>query len=220
MTAYGDDDTVATMLEPSTNSGFSEVLTTRIAAMREVVSRLIDEETGRSWGTAGTSETRVIRTRPYLNGNLLILPVPARTVTAITVNTTDEAGVITDGTLLTSSQWTIGLTDNEGNITALQIGGAYWNGSYWSGWGNAWLSYGTITVTGIWADTGTDTDIPAEINWACNYITAKSIAEEQASPAGFVGSDGSVVPIRNPWSDPKVKKILRKYELATHGLVL
>ena len=217
MTAYGDDNTVATMLEPSTNSGFSEVLTTRIAAMREVVSRLIDEETGRSWGTAGTSETRVIRTRPYLNGNLLILPVPARTVTAITVNTTDEAGVITDGTLLTSSQWTIGLTDNEGNITALQIGSRYWPGGWYV---YPYPAFGTVTITGTWADTGADTDVPAEINWACNYITAKSIAEEQASPAGFVGSDGSVVPIRNPWSDPKVKKILRKYELATHGLVL
>ena len=217
MTAYGDDNTVATMLEPSTNSGFSEVLTTRIAAMREVVSRLIDEETGRSWGTAGTSETRTLRWT-YTGGGLILLSVPARTVTAITVNTTDQAGVVSGGTVLPSTHWTIGLTDAEGNITALRIG----TGSWYSGWWYtpAWPSYGTITVTGIWADTGVDTDIPAEINWACNYITAKSIAEEQASPAGFVGSDGAVVPIRNPWSDPKVKKILRKYELATHGLVL
>ena len=213
MTAYGDDNTVATMLEPSTNSGFSEVLTTRIAAMREVVSRLIDEETGRSWGTAGTSETRVIRSNGAVYGELLILPAPARSISAITVNVTDEAGVISGGTVLESSQWTTGLTDANGNITAIQVG---WFGN----WSYPFGYPGTTTVTGIWADTGADTDIPAEINWACNYITAKSIAEEQASPAGFVGSDGAVVPIRNPWSDPKVKKILRKYELATHGLVL
>ena len=219
MTAYGDDNTVATMLEPSTNSGFSEVLTTRIAAMREVVSRLIDEETGRSWGTAGTSETRTYRTY-HDNGGMLMLDAPARTITAITVGVTDEAGIISGGTVLESNQWTVGLTDAEGNITAINMGLSSWYGfRYPTAWPYGY-GYGTITVTGIWADTGVDTDIPAEINWACNYITAKSIAEEQASPAGFVGSDGAVVPIRNPWSDPKVKKILRKYELATHGLVL
>ena len=220
MTAYGDDNTVATMLEPSTNSGFSEVLTTRIAAMREVVSRLIDEETGRSWGTAGTSETRVIR--GYVNsGGMLLLDTPARTITAITVGVTDEAGVISGGTVLESNQWTVGLTDADGNITGIRTASGRWYGVMYPAltvW--PYPSYETVTITGTWADTGVDTAIPAEINWACNYITAKSIAEEQASPAGFVGSDGSVVPIRNPWSDPKVKKILRKYELATHGLVL
>jgi len=214
MTIYGDSDTIAQMLEPSTGAGFSEGLTARIDAMREVVSRLIDDETGRSFGTPGTSETRTMRAG-YTEGGLLFLDTPARTITAITTNVTDEAGIISGGTALDDSQWTIGLTDSEGSITALRVASGYWFTDWYS-----YANYSPMTITGTWADTDDDDTVPAEIDWACNYITAKSIAEEQASPAGFVGSDGSVIPIRNPWGDPKVKRILRKYQLATHGIVL
>jgi hypothetical protein len=60
MVNYGDTDSIAQLLEPDTNAGFSDALTTRIESMREVVSRLIDERTGRSFGTVGTSETRQV----------------------------------------------------------------------------------------------------------------------------------------------------------------
>ena len=84
MVAYGDTTTIAQMLEPDTPSGFSASLTARIDAQREVVSRLIDEKTGRSFGSAGTSETRTIR--PGGSSDVLILPAPVRSISAITVD--------------------------------------------------------------------------------------------------------------------------------------
>lgn len=201
MVAYGDTTTIAQMLEPDTPSGFSASLTARIDAQREVVSRLIDEKTGRSFGSVGTSETRTIR--PGGSSDVLILPAPARSISAITVDCTDEGGVISGGTALTTAQWRVALTDSDGTITALS---GTWDG--------------ITTVTGIWADSDTDTTVPDDITWLCNYVAAKTLAEENSSPSGFVGSDGSVTFPRNPWSHPQVKAILLKHRIPQKVLVL
>jgi hypothetical protein len=212
MVAYGDTDTVAQLLEPDQPSGFSDALTTRIDSMREVVSRLIDEKIGRSFGTAGVSETRTIRS--YMDsGGMLLLDTPVRSISAITTNVDDEAGVISGGSVLADSQWTVGLEDGNGDIIGLRGISNYW-------YGNWYAPYGVMTITGIWADTGTDTTIPAEIDWACNYVSAKTIAEENTSPSGFVGDDGQVSYPRNPWNHPQVKDILRKYRIPQQVLVL
>lgn len=201
---YGDTNTIAEMLESDTPSGFSAALTARIDDMREVVSRMIDEKTGRTFGVVGTSETRVIRGSSA--SSVLVLPAPARSISAVTIDVTDEAGVVSGGTALSPSQWTIALSDDEGNITAIT-----------AGWGVWW---GTVSVTGIWADTDTDTVVPAEITWLCNYVSAKTIAEENASPAGFVGPDGTMTFPRNPWSHPQVRDILRTYRIPQRAVVL
>jgi hypothetical protein len=205
--AYGDTDTVAQMLEADTPAGFSDALTTRIDAMREVVSRLIDERTGRSFGVAGVSEER----RVSVTENDALLPAPARSISAVTGYRTDEGGVLSDPTELETNQWTVDLRDRAGNI--LVISGAFFN---WS-----WYQYnGLITVTGIWADSSTDTTIPAEIDWLCNYVSAKTIAEEGSSPSGFVGPDGAVSYPRSPWTHPQVKEIIANYRIPQRMLVL
>ena len=205
MVAYGDNTGAARMLEPDTPDGFDAALTTRIAAMREVVSRLIDDCTGRTFGAVGTARQIIVPIHTL--GSVLVLPVPARAITQILYGFDDEAGVISGGTALTTDAWTVALRDGSGNITALRAH-------------NWWPGYGSVAITGTWADDGNSMTVPDEINWATNYLTAKSIAEENASPAGAIGPDGSVVPIRNPWNEPKVKAVLAKYRLVTVGLVL
>src|SRR4051812_23177757 len=121
MTAYGDTNTVATMLEPS-SAGFSDALLAQIDAEREAVSRLIDEKTGRTFGAAGISETRTIRKA----GVIAVLPVPARSISAVRVNMTDEGGVVSGGTLLTASDWRVELTDADGNIAAIRFWSSPW----------------------------------------------------------------------------------------------
>lgn len=204
MVAYGDAETIAQMLEPDNPSGFSASLLARIEAMREVVSRQIDEKTGRTFGVVGTSETRTVRGSGV--SSVLVLPAPARVISAVTVDVIDEAGVVSGGTALTPSQWTIALSDDEGNITAIT-----------AGWGVWW---GTTQITGLWVDQGASLTVPAEIAWLCNYVSAKTIAEENASPAGFVGPDGSISYPRNPWSHPQVRDIIRKYRIPQKAVVL
>jgi hypothetical protein len=213
MIAYGDTATIAWMLEPPTTSSFSDALLAQIDRERERVSRLIDEQTGRTFGTVGVSQTRTIRSNGTAFGEMLVLPAPARSISAITVNVTDEAGIISGGTVLQSSQWTTGLTDGDGNITAIQVG---WFGNWLYPFGVP----GTITVTGIWADQDGDDMVPLDIDETCNFIVMREIQKKRASLAGFVGQDGTVTPISNPWNDPTVKQTLRKYELVTHRLVL
>ena len=206
MVAYGDDDSVAQMLEPATPAGFSASLMARIPAMREVVSRLLDDATGRSFGTVGASRQVTVPTTT--STGVLVLPVPARTISEILYGYDDASGVISGGVALAADAWTVAHRDAEGNITALRVPG------YWTGYG------GAVAITGTWADADADASVPPEIDWATNYLTAKSIAEENASPAGAVGPDGSVVPIRNPWSEPKVRAIIAKYRLVTLGWVV
>lgn len=209
MVAYGDDAVILQMLGPDEpNAGFQAEFEARVTAMNETVSRLIDDELGRSFGTTGLASQRIVEVLPKTG--VVILPVPARTVTEIAYGFTNAGGVISGGTALTTDQWSTVRTAEDGTILALQLGSS------------DYVSYFTqlVAITAMWADEGSDTTVPSEIQWAANYIVAERMKQEQASPAGFVGQDGTVTPIRNPWSDPQVRRVLDTYRLVTKGLVL
>jgi hypothetical protein len=139
------------------------------------------------------------------------MPVPARSISAVTTYQYDHGGTLGGPTVLTTDQWWVSLRDADRNI--LIITGGFFD---WS-----WFQYnGLVEVTGVWADTGTDTSIPAEIDWVCNYVSAKTIAEESSSPAGFVGDNGAAVFPRNPWSHPQVKEIISAYRIPQKVVVL
>jgi hypothetical protein len=208
MAGYGVVSTIVAMLGPSEPSGgFQAGLEARIDAMQETVSTLVEEATGRAWSEdAAPSVTRTI----YPVGgasDVLVLPVPAQTITAITVGGIDEGGTVSGGTALDVAGWSVAYRDANGDITAIRL----WSGAAWVGWRS-------VTITGTWADTAGA--VPTELVWVVNYVTAERIKQEQASPAGFSGADGTVTPIRNPWADPQVKAILRKHRLVTKGLVV
>lgn len=208
MAAYGDDETIAQMLGPGDAvAGFSDALGDRISAMNEVVSALVEETTGRAWiTTAPVASTK----RVYPVGgssSILVLPVPAVSISAITVDQNDEGSVLSGGTALDSTAWAVAYRNDRGEITALRMSP--------SGY---WVGYAVLTITGIWADTVQT--VPADIAWAVNYIAAERLKQEQASPAGFLGPDGTVTPIRNPWNDPQVKAIIARHTLTGKRLVL
>jgi hypothetical protein len=208
MPGYGDVPTIVQMLGPGEPSaGFQAGLEARIDEMQQVVSALVEQRTGRVWSSdPAPSVTRTIYPVGGLS-SVLVLPVPARTITAITVGGSDAGGVVSGGTALEATGWAVAVRDRFGDITAVRLA----SGASWTGWA-------VVTVTGTWADSAGSA--PPEIVWAVNYITAERIKQEQASPAGFVGPEGTVTPVRNPWSDPQVKQILARYRLATRGLVV
>jgi hypothetical protein len=208
MPGYGDVPTIVQMLGPGeSTAGFQAELETRIEAMQQVVSRMVEHRTGRVWSAApAPSVARTI----YPGGgvsSVLVLPVPARTITAISVGGIDAGGVVSGGMALAASGWAVAHRDRQGDITAVRLTS-----------GASWAGLSVVTVTGTWADT--PGAVPADIVWVVNYITAERIKQEQASPAGFVGPDGTVAPIRNPWNDPQVTRILARHRLATKGLVV
>lgn len=208
MSVYGDDDIIIQMLGPAEPSdGLSADLEDRVSAMNAVVSGLIDEATGREWIVgAPAPATRTI----YPHGgssSVLVLPVPAVSISAITVGQQDWAGVLSGGVALDTTYWSVALRNRAGEITALR-----------SNAGADWLGYRVVTITGVWADQ--IQSVPDDIIWVANFVTAERIKQEQASPAGFVGPDGTVAPIRDPWADPQVKAILRRHRVTGKGVVV
>jgi hypothetical protein len=208
MAAYGDDATILQMLGPDeATAGFQSNLEDRVSAMNVVVSALVEEQTGRTWIDIPpvASARRVYQSRGQ--SNVLVLPTPAASITSMTVDQRDEAGVVSEGEALDESYWTVSNRNSRGEITAIRTG-------YWANW----LGYSAITITAVWADT--IEGVPADIVWAVNFITAERIKQEQASPAGFIGPDGTVAPIRDPWNDPQVKAIIARHRLTGKGLVI
>lgn len=203
MVAYGDTATIANMLKSSTTDGFSGALTDRIEQLREVVSRQLDRKLGRTFGVVGVPSMRVL-TRRY-GSDTLFLPVPARTVESVTSSLVVEGGVPSGGYLLDDASWTVGLRDDEGNAVTLLTAG------YWSGY---------VGVTAVWADESTTTEIPAEIDWATNYLVMRSIQTEQTSIAGVSNELGLVTPPIDAWSNPIVRNVVDGYRLITERLVL
>lgn len=208
MSVYGDDDIIVQMLGPAEPSdGLSADLEDRVAAMNAVVSGLIDEATGRQWivGAPAPATRAIIPTGG--SSTVLVLPVPAVSISAITVNQDDEGGVLSGGTSLDAAYWSVALRNRDGDITALRTNtGAYW------------IGYRVVSITGVWSDQVQN--VPDDIIWAANFITAERIKQEQASPAGFVGPDGTVAPIRDPWADPQVKAILKRHRVTGKGVVV
>ena len=205
MSAYGDATVIAEMI--GTGTATSAGLEDRIAVMNQVVSALIEEKTGRTWtGAVVTPSTKTI----YPTGgwsSVLALPVPATTITGITVSGTDEGSVITAGDTLDAVQWSVAIRNRLGEITAIR-----------STTGAVWVGFRVVQITGTWADS--QNAVPKEIEWVANYITAERIKQEQANPAGYVGPDGSVIPIRDPWSDTQVKAVIERHRLTSRELVL
>jgi hypothetical protein len=208
MAAYGDDTTILQMLGPGDEStGFSDALQERISSMNEVVSALVEEKTGRAWiSTAPASATRVVYPSSGTS-SFMVLRTPAVSISAITVNQDDDDGVISGGSALTAGAWAVASKNQRGEITAIRTNN-----------GGVWIDYQVVSITGIWADE--IQTVPADVEWLVNYVTAERIKQEQASPAGFLGPDGTVTPIRDPWNDPQVKDIIRRHRLTGKMLVL
>lgn len=207
MPSYGDDDVIAQMLGAShPDETLQSDLELRITAMNAVVSDLIDEKTGRTWlGSAPGSSTKTIYPRGF--SNVLPLPVPATSISAITVNGTDEGGVVSGGTALNAAYWRVALRNDLDEITAIRMNT-----------GVEWIGYQVVQITGVWAET--QNTAPEEIEWVANYVTAERMKQEQANPAGFVGPDGTVTPIRDPWNDSQVKAVIAKWRITSKELVL
>jgi hypothetical protein len=197
MADYGTVAAVKQKLQPSVDSDWTSDDDARLAALQSAISRLIEDELGRTFGAAVPDTTVTFWAGP---SDTLILPVAARSVTSVAVGGTVAGGVVTGGTDYPTSLWTHAIVDQRGLILGLRLLSGGW-------WGDVTATgqRGTpVVVVGDFADTDDDAAVPDDITEAANHLIAETFKAQNASPAGFIGPDGSTVPIRNPWKDEVV----------------
>lgn len=202
MPLYGSTAGIKALLETEA-SEWPESQEARLLDFQKVVSILIEQETGATFG--GDDGDITLAVEQY-GGHLLFLPKGLRTLTSITAQPEWGLSGWTGGEVLDADTYRLPLASSNGLVRAIRrVGGV---------WGTNW--YGTYLVTGRWEDQA-DT-VPDDIHYLANYVSAEIFKKQQASPAGFVGPDGAVVPIRNVFKEPEVQKILDRHRVNA-GLV-
>lgn len=157
---------------------------TRIADILAFVSTRLETETGRVFDAAAGSRTETIEA-PGVS-SVLILPGPARTITAITTGGTWNGATWTGDATLAIDDWRPWVTEPDGGILAIaRVDGAWWAGQ--------------VRITGTW-ETDVGEDVPADVTYAVNFASAQQYKAENASAAGYVGGDGERIFVANPFT--------------------
>jgi hypothetical protein len=210
MTEYGDLDHVRKMLRPTATDDLGADDEARLTKIQAAISAMLEYELGRSFGVPAEDTTVTAWAGP---GDVLLLPRPARAITTVTVGGTVAGGTVTGGTAFADDYWAHHFVDPEtGFISGLRLlSGASW-GDYW---------YTTpVVIEGDFSDSDDDTTIPADLQYAVSWIIAERFKQESASPAGFIGPDGSIAPFRKLFDDEFVKPTLDRYRVASRDLVV
>lgn len=195
MAIYGSTAGVQDLLAPQGTNDWSEPELARIGSLLATVSALIESDTGATFGEA-ESETLAVETLG--TGPLLYLPKGLRSLTSVTQSPEWASGAWTGGTVLTTDEYRLASRTVDGVYrTLLRVGGGWWAGTY--------------LVAGMWEDTSED--VPEEIHYLANYLSAEIFKKQKASPAGFVGPDGATVAVRNTFTEPEVKRILDRHRV-------
>ena len=195
---YGSTAGIRNLLNATEGDAWDDGKLARMVALQQAVSRIVEMQTGAVFygnPAAITPEQRLIEAVPV--GTVLYLPWGLRSASAILENPTWDGAAWTSGTALTTSQYRLSGRTPYGIYRTLRGVSHSWGGEY--------------AITGIWEDQVPG--VPEEIDYVVNFVAAEAFKEEQASPAGFTGPDGAVVPIRNALANPKVRAILDHYRI-------
>jgi hypothetical protein len=161
----------------------------RVELLENGLAEVLDGKLGRSFGTTPVAETR---TAYGYSSDLLILPAPITSVTSVTI----------DGVALDVASYQLWFTDAAGSRGIL-LGAGYW--------------WGPVAVNGIWADQ--TAGVPADIREVMTFLTVDEYRVRVSSPAGQIGPDGLIIPVRNPWKYEVVQATIDRYRLATEVVV-
>lgn len=209
MPLYGSIATVKQMLQPTVASPWTADQEAHLAGIQASVSAAIEADLGRTFGAPVADTTELF----FAGSNAVVLfDRTARAVTSVAVGGTLDGRTVTGGTPLASTGWTPYPYDGgRGLIYGLRLlGGAGWGSDDPRG-----RPATPVVVVGDFSDADADAVVPEDLTDVANFLIAETFKYRGASPAGFVGPDGTVVPIRNPWNDPLVKRTLDAYRVGT-----
>ena len=214
MAAYGDADQVKVMLRADESIPFGADIDSRIEALNPTISATVDDATGRTFGVAGAATTELHWVGPY---DQIILNRPATAITKITYGGTVSGSTMTGGTDILAADLVTTMRDAQGRIYAIRAA----TGGVWSWYDTAqpFAIYArtpvavTATYDTFGYDASTVSDVPADITYIVNYMISERIKLEKAGPAGFTGPAGDVVPVRDVFGDPLVRRVIDKYRV-------
>ena len=201
MADYGNIDAIKRMLA-ATGTTWDANTEARLGELNTALSRLLEDVLGRTFGSPGPDVSRVVRAKW---GDQLVLPVPMWSVSEILVGGSMAGPVWSGGTALDAAAWTPCITDYSGQIYALSLYGGVW------GMGAA------VQVTGQWADTDSDAEAPVDLVMATNILVVETYKTQNVP---IVTDDGILVPRRDPWLDPFVRRVIERYQISARELVV
>lgn len=208
MAALGDQDSVQAILRGSPSITLNADFAAKFSAAQRLVTTYFEQAIGRPFGDgAAIVSDRIV----YAGGSTtLLLPIPARSITGIQWLGVWDGAAYIGGSSLAAGDWIADPVDRFGNILGIRN----YFGQLWGISDRFGRPVSPLLVSGIWSDDSAEdgSSIPADITEAANYCIAERYKAMTASPAGFVGPDGTVVPIRNPFNDPAVKQVIAKYQ--------
>lgn len=202
---YGSIAQVKKMLRPEETARFGTDVDDRLTALQAAVSATLERELGRSFGVVAPAVDEL-----HWGGrsSVLVLRRPYRDVSTVTVAVTVSGGTAAGGQTLDPSVYAWDPYDGErGWIYGLRRqDGLPWGAT--DGFGHPATP---VLVTGYPAAGDDDAAVPAEITYAANYLILQLFKRENASAAGFIGPDGTVTPMADPYQEPQIVRILEQY---------
>lgn len=198
---YGNLAAIKRMLA-ATGTTYDANTEARLAELNTSLSRLLEDVLGRTFGLPGPDQTRLLYAA---DSDQLVLPAPVWTISAIMVGGTVAAGVMTGGTALGPEGWTPCILDYAGQIYSLRL---------LSGW---WGAGVPVTVSGQWSSQDQDATVPADVVMAVNILVTETY---KAQNVPIVTDEGILVPRRDPWVDPFVRRVIERYQVSSRELVL
>lgn len=193
MAVYGSAEGVQALMIPAPGATLAADQLARVPDVLAAVSAAIERETGVVFG-APTPESVVVDAEP---GATLWLPKPVRSVAGIAYQPLWGGSAWSGGEAVLAPNYRLSGRTEAGAYRTIDALGGAWHGRY--------------VVTGLWADT-TDA-VPDEIDYVANYVAAEVMKKLQAGPAGFTGSDGVTVPLRNPFKEPEIRAVLARWRV-------
>ena len=191
---YADRASVLTALKLDEGNASHTAAIARVEQLENGIAATIDSKTGRTFGTAPVADERTVTGAG--RSSRLILQSGVTSVTAVEEFGTWDGVDWANPTVLTSDEYALALVQPDGLAWALdRVDGTAW---------------GLTRVTALWGDQGAET-VPVDIQQAANFLTVDEYRMRTSSPAGEIGPEGLVVPVRNPWNYTMVKAAIEAH---------
>ena len=209
MPAYGDVALIRKMIRAVPGMETDEDVNARIDALNLAVSSALEEACERTWGSPVADTTEIVWVGP---ADTIILPRPARSITSITYGGTVTGTTMTGGTTVLATSLYYPIVDRNGLIYAIR-GNA--SNVWWWNWelvsDSPYSDKVPVVVTGDFVSSDNDTTVPDDVKYIASYMVVERLKVEKSSTAFGIGPAGEIVPVRDVFNDPLVKRVIDKY---------
>lgn len=194
---YADRDDVLAQLKLDLENPDHAAQIARVERLENGLSAAFDEKVGTSFGLPPEPETRTVYGD---GGHLLKLEPRARSIESVAIGGAWDGTSWADETVLELGDWLNVEQVDRGvpMVIAIEAVDGVW--------------VGPVRITATWDDQPID-EVPDDVREALTFITVDEYRMRNASPAGEIGPDGLVIPVRNPWRYELVKAAIRRHRV-------